>query len=371
MKHLLKYSIYLFATLIISCTTDPAAHRSSEMQESNTDRLIIEQAKYFFENDDVSNIISTRAESPYSNNVLTPGDFTPLWNHASVSQHKQSSNVEIPILPQYKYKIIRSHTVNGIAHAHDINIVQKLIISKSKRTGKMGSYIKTLIPDTHYDHCTNKFSGWSIISIPPIKKPIIAEYYKDGQLKMKFSLLASEISKSSTQISAFYKFIREQKIMVSQRSYQTRSFGEDDDWGWDDDDYYDDYDYYDNFADWFLNEVWPELEDGDSFTMKEDENGNWFLEDNNDSDNKYYIPDYLVDDSSLSDDWDNDWDNGWNDDNDDDFLFDYVNEDVEHTLYFGVYHKKCGTLLGVMAIDDFENRIFYCPTCKEYVYFYY
>ena len=202
--------------------------------------------------------------------------------------------------------------------------------------GNTGSYLNKFV--TKADK--GKFSGWAISSIPQVNIPLTADYYKEG--KRKIHIIIPKIrGKKDEKAVAFRNFINKELQLAAYRSVQSRSWGEDDD--------------YDNFGDWFMNEIWPDAEDGDSFEMKHDDDG-WYLEDENGT--RYDVPDDFEDE---------DGDMGWDEE---DFSFEeptYEDDNVDYGLGFKIYHHACGTYLGFMLLENWENTVMYCPTCKKYV----
>lgn len=349
------YTSILLVTIIVlffSCLRD-----NMENQLSNTDEikngLTIDEAKAFFES---QMSITTRA----NNNLrrgLTPGDFTPCWDKVKTSHDEKVSNVDVPILPQYRYKAMRCDMTNGTARAYTVNITQKMVVSKNRSTNKLGQYLVTLIPDrTYYNKnrgdisakfisCGNKdnFSGWVIYSLPQNRIPIKVEKYSDGKKCIGIVIPAAK-GRSQITKQTLMKIMGDIVFAVSQ-SVQTRSFGE-----------------YDSFQDWFEEEVFPDAEDGDYYTMEHDDDG-WYLEDQYGDRND--IPDDLMEDDDIwmEDETTDDSEVGMPESGDSNF------PEPEFNPAIRIYHKVCGTFLGTVQWDDWKGyAITYCPVCKMSVY---
>lgn len=160
---------------------------------------------------------------------------------------------------------------------------------------------------------------------------------------MKFTIPKVK-GRSNIGSEVFFNFINGIKFARAS-SMQTRSFGEDD---------------YSSFGDWFMKEIWPDAEDGDRYTMHEDENG-WYLEDQDG--NRYDIPDGVG--SGSEDDQDEDMFPDWSEPDDSGFDDGYGDDDS--SLGIAVYCPHCGTYLGSMLLEGWENGLYYCPRCKKYV----
>ena len=315
MKNYLAFIAIGLLFALNACSDDAKMKNSQEEIAKPQNGLTLEEAKAYFEQSTLKNL-NSRAASEEAVSCLATGDFTPLWKQAQESYDTQASNFDIPILPEFKHKAFRTYK----SKAYTTKIEQKLIVSKNLKTNKISSYILTLIPDmgntgayinkfvTKADK--GKFSGWAISSIPQVNIPLTADYYKDGEREIHI-IIPKINGKRSGKSSAFYNFMNREYQFAAYRSTQSRSWGEDDG--------------YDSFGDWFMDEIWPNAEDGDKFEMKYDEEEGWFLE--------------KVEEE----------------------------EDIDYGFGIKIYHRACGTYLGFMLMDDWENTVMYCPTCKKYV----
>lgn len=351
MKNHIRIGLLCAICFAVACVNDASiVERSTQDNETS---LSIAEAQAFFEKQ-VGSSLTTRLQSDDKSQTLPPGDFSPQWQSARICQNKDIANVDVPILSQYRYMAFRSDVFNGTGKAYSVNITQKLVIAKNTKTNKLGYYIITLIPDKDY-YASNKkgitdqfiscgtggnYSGWVIYSIPEIKMPIAVKYYKDGKAEMNF-VIPKLNGKSNAASKAFVRFINSIRFAKLQ-SIQTRSFGEDD---------------YDSFGDWFMNEIWPDTDDGDSYTMEHDESG-CYLQDQDG--NRYDVPPGVGEDENEND-WPDypdypDLDDSGQSGGDDDW-----------SLGVAVHCPYCGTYLSSMLLEEWENGIYYCPRCKKYV----
>jgi len=132
-----KYFIY---TILVSVLATSCIHYTDEQSIALSDAvtdITVSEARGFYENDIMSRA-DTECKSP---NVLSPGDYTPQWNNAEMSQNRRIACVDVPIIPTYRYRAIRSEFSRGHANAYRVDISQKLVIVKDRESGAMASYI--------------------------------------------------------------------------------------------------------------------------------------------------------------------------------------------------------------------------------------
>ena len=100
-----KYIIRLFQLLILSLIAVTVISCMKELDSSadaatdNTNEVIsVTQAKVFFEQSFINS--SSRASAVQSSRpgLLSPGDFTPLWNEATTSSNDKIGAVEVPLI---------------------------------------------------------------------------------------------------------------------------------------------------------------------------------------------------------------------------------------------------------------------------------
>jgi len=138
-----KYFIY---TILVSVLATSCIHYGDEQSIALSDAvtdITVSEARVFYENDIMSRA-DTECKSP---NVLSPGDYTPQWDNAEMSQNNRIACVDVPIIPTYRYRAIRSEFSRGHAKAYKVDVSQKLVIVKDRESGAMASYIMSLIPD--------------------------------------------------------------------------------------------------------------------------------------------------------------------------------------------------------------------------------
>lgn len=116
--------------------------------------LTISEARAYFETGHGLHSASKAGGTNVLAGIISPGDFTPLWDNAVESAKGNTASVDVPIIPTYRYRAIRSEFTNGCAKAYSVDIYQKLIIVKkydnSVVDAPIGQYILTLIPDKEY-----------------------------------------------------------------------------------------------------------------------------------------------------------------------------------------------------------------------------
>lgn len=317
--------------------------------------LTVEEAKTFFETQVSAS--ATRSVSNVKQRVL-PGDFSPCWDQTVSSNSKNISNIDVPILPQYKYRVIRCKMTNSTARAYTVNVTQKLVISKKIETNKIGQYYMTLIPDHSY-YKKNKgdissrfisrgdkgnYSGLIIYSLPQTNIPIKIEKYVLGEKIFSMLIPATTSEETHLRKCIFNRLVKNMKFAVSQ-SVQTR-FGESGD-----------------FWDWFEEEVWPDAEDGDHYTI-EREGDNWYLDDGEGG--KIEIPDDLIEED-LNNDWFEPGNWSPHDDFDDFDNSNFNDGNYDSGPWLQIYHRACGQLLTVVNWNDWDGGALYCSRCRKSV----
>ena len=162
-------------------------------QKEHTD-FSMEEAKASFENQILRTMpMASRAKkTSRRQRFAAPGDFTPLWEKAVASAGKKLECYDVPIENEIRYKAIQSEYRNGKATAVAVNVYQKLVVVKNRKSGKMTSYILTLIPDKDYEkkykhqvedrfiNCADKgdFSGTVFYSVPNLNIILCVSRYK-------------------------------------------------------------------------------------------------------------------------------------------------------------------------------------------------
>ena len=142
-KHLLYLCTIGISLFLTSCIA--GIERDISISSGEDAEISVEQARKFFEQE-----LLTRNDDTPSPNILSPGDFTPQWNNAQISQNYRIACVDVPIIPTYRYRAIRSEFRRGQAQAYIVNVSQKVVIVKDRESGAMASYVMSLIPDKDF-----------------------------------------------------------------------------------------------------------------------------------------------------------------------------------------------------------------------------
>ncbi|WP_294616110.1 hypothetical protein [uncultured Bacteroides sp.] len=370
MKKTITILVLFIGVIVISYSCQDTLNNLPTEKCIIENALTVEEAKAFFNSHQLSALITRSIDDVKE--CLLPGDYSPNWEQAVPSSNKNISNIDIPILPQYKYRVVRCKMNNGVARAYTVNITQKIVVSKNLENNKLGLYHITLIPDNSYykknkgdisSHFIshgdkNNYSGLVIYSLPQIKKPVKLEKYVSGEKIFSMLIPATTKERTYLKMSIFNRLMDNMKFAVSQSVAQTR-FGE-----------------YDSFWEWFEEEVFPDAEDGDRYTMEQDGEG-WYLDDGEGG--RIDIPDDLVDDEELDNDWfePGNWSPHDDFDNSDDFNSGEADVNYEFGPWLQVYHKSCGQLLMVANWNDWDGGALYCSKCRKsvtdfvYTYSYY
>ncbi|MDR0542976.1 MAG: hypothetical protein LBH19_12310 [Dysgonamonadaceae bacterium] len=121
-------------------------------------------------------------------------NFTPLWDHAVISGRDSMVSVDVPVVTDYLFKaiILADEPSKVVKFTEDL--LQKLIVVKDLRTGNMGSYVVSIIPDKAYAESNKKvsamdfpnygdysrFSGRVVYSLPLSPVPLRVNCYRNG-----------------------------------------------------------------------------------------------------------------------------------------------------------------------------------------------
>lgn len=251
MKKLINFLV-LNLMLLSACVRDPGVN--APPVENSMD-LTVEDARIFFEAQTERNLLGTRAgASLQQSNPFNPGDFTPMWDKAEPSRLHERASVDIPILPSYRFRALQSGFRHGRSEVCAMNISQKLVVVKDLTTGRLGSYILTLIPDSSCgakdtDWCSRflnsggkgKFSGLAIYTESSLGLLIRVSQYHEGR-KIKGVYIPGTCPGPDRDQKIRWVKALLGKIRIGKAATRvTRSWGEDD-WWWDDDDWWNDVD---------------------------------------------------------------------------------------------------------------------------------
>ena len=125
--------------VLLSCEKDSLLNYRSQETKA------ISEARAFFDNNFTKLLIDDQGAK---GSPITPGDFTPLWDKAVLSQDGMIINTDVPIIPQYKYRATRVG-VNGVRpQINTVDITQKIVIEKDIDKDVYSLFLVTLIPDS-------------------------------------------------------------------------------------------------------------------------------------------------------------------------------------------------------------------------------
>lgn len=188
---ILGFSILVLAGVLTACYRDHLdgfiAPRESA---SSFDALSVEEARAYFEQR--FSELSARSDADISRG-LTPGEFTPRWDQATMNCNDHVVAVDIPIVVEYRY---RTERIVGkqkrIAAAP-----QKLVVLKSRKTGKMAQYILMLVPTQGY--------------FATHKKDLCNRFYSTGE-NDKFSGLAVYLAVSDSRVVMIHDYDKGKRV---------------------------------------------------------------------------------------------------------------------------------------------------------------
>ena len=320
--------------------------RESELTDEHREFTIKEARQYFVTfNKTSTKSGSKETEDPMGPKRFSPGEFTPVWDRCRFENSEGNAVYYIPINSQYRYKAIsRTNNSNGRNSVYTSYLEQQLVISKNLESGRISSCILSIVSDkssrsSYSMHEKTIFSGIVVYSMPQLNVPLKIEKYVDGDIVLTINMINKDGKKVSSKV--LNTFFRNYKFLVA-KSIQTRS-GED-------------------FWDWFLDEIFPDLNDGDSLHFGTDDNGNNYLEDQDG--NRYDIPEGIVDGEDYWDESNEDW--TWMPDPETD-----TSEEGGLMLKVEIIHSACGNVVETIYIsmdDPSWEGFCYCSTCKHEFY---
>ena len=242
------YLPILYLLLLPSCLSSNFDKQDVVVGEGG--EITITQAREFFEQE-----LLTRNDDTPSPNILSPGDFTPRWDDAQVSQNYRIACVDVPIIPKYSYKAIRSEYRLGKATAYAVTVSQKAIVVKDRSSGRMAQYIMSLIPDrefaaTHKGDISNiflnandrgSFSG--IVLYTHNGCPVTVNKYVDGVYTEGTTICGIEDDvKRVTNLKKIVKYIStirfKRCIAIHSRTGEDNGILDEEDWEYGDEDEY-------------------------------------------------------------------------------------------------------------------------------------
>lgn len=242
------YLPILYLLLLPSCLSSNFDKQDVVVGEGG--EITITQAREFFEQE-----FLTRNDDNTRYGVLLPGDFTPIWDEAIVSQNHRIASVDVPIIPQYTYKAICSDYRLGKATAYAVTVSQKLIVVKSLTTGELSHYVMSLIPDKefavkHKGNISNiflnandrgSFSG--IVLYTHNGCPVTVNKYVDGVYTEGTTICGIEDDvKRVTNLKKIVKYIStirfKRCIAIHSRTGEDNGIWDEEDWEYGDEDEY-------------------------------------------------------------------------------------------------------------------------------------
>lgn len=307
---------------LLSCTEKYGFNETSSTHDAQTS-LIVQEAKEFFANSYSAYTYSGGKTDV--NKYLNPGDFTPMWENSIVSQNAEYVNVDVPIISQNRFRVLRSEIRNGQAQAYKVAVTQRLVVSKNIESGKQLLYIMNFIPDRS-SYVKNKgnigndvtslgmdgFSGLIVYSLCPMNYPFKIESYKD-----KNRTAVTMPLKKGIVGEKFKEIFGSMRIEVSHAA-QTRY----------EDDLWDHYWGEDYGSDEWWDDVWDDVYGEEGWDDSRNEPGPESEPTNGDDP---YLP-----------------------------------------VLLEVYHNPCNTYLGTVDPDNSPGTAtFYCKTCKVNVVVHY
>lgn len=211
--------------------------------------LTVTEAREFFEMQVTKARSWTNANSKPRG--FSPGDFTPMWDDAITSGDDRGASVDVPLQTTYRYRALISEIRKGQAKAKAVDIVQKLVVVKGKRSDNKSIYIATIIPDAgYYEKHRNKpdkefsnygpkglFSGTVIYTAADTGMPIRVDKYVNGEKRQGVFILDSSAERMAANLRRAAEIVGQVSIQRSKAGI-SRSFGEDDDddasgfWEW-------------------------------------------------------------------------------------------------------------------------------------------
>jgi len=85
-------------------------------------------------------------------------NFTPQWDNAviSKSESKGMAAVDVPIIADFSFRAVIYDPTNPKKKIFNEKMVQKLVVAKDLKTGRLCSYVASIIPDKDYALSKNR-----------------------------------------------------------------------------------------------------------------------------------------------------------------------------------------------------------------------
>lgn len=191
--------VYILCLFLCACSKEYIDIPGEKVQVDKDVFFTVEEAQSFFENTRSKQHQSRSLENTEHYNWLQPGVFNLQWNEAIIAESRRLGSANVPMLAAYKYK---AKLKKDSCFAE---VFQKLLVVKSKRTGKNNIYVLSLIPDnilysqhdsTVCDKFINsgnkgEFSGMAIYTKINGNIPVTIAVFDKGKRVNKASLLDS------------------------------------------------------------------------------------------------------------------------------------------------------------------------------------
>ena len=192
MKH--KLLLFLAVISITGCSLQELRH---EDRPAASRAFGVEEAKEFFEKDYMGLLTRSQDSGIQRKSFkgkLHPGDFTPLWDKAVYSESDGVVAYDVDILADRSIIAIRSKFGPSGAKAERLKVYQKLVVRRNVQSGKMASYVLSLIPDVGCDDRRlpdrfssrgekGNFSGIAVYTTTDRGALVRVQEYKDGVLQ--------------------------------------------------------------------------------------------------------------------------------------------------------------------------------------------
>lgn len=152
----------------------------------------MEEARDFFEKEIMRlSVCSRTLGTGNKTKRFSPGDFVPDWNKAVASEKGDILSYNIPISTEYALCALHADYRNEKARAERVSVYQKLLVVKSRKSGKLEQFILTLIPDVGKEDksaCeafvngggTSDFTGVVVYTLPVMDRIIRVNHYTNG-----------------------------------------------------------------------------------------------------------------------------------------------------------------------------------------------
>ena len=189
--------------------------------EVEHENFTLQEAREFFNESTMRLAIVSRSMQDDGKTRLSAGEFTPDWNNSVASAKNDLMCYDVPIDCEHTYKAVMLTKESTTATLDAVDVYQKLVIVKSRTTGKIGQYLLTLVPDIEYErqhqgkvadlfiNAGDKggFSGVVIYSIPGLDLIVRVNRYTTG-IKTKGIYLSGDKKEMKEKIFRLKSILR-------------------------------------------------------------------------------------------------------------------------------------------------------------------